>query len=484
METNLPSQKLKQTILFFFSLIIFSITNGFAQDTFDGKYCPGPGAVGDEYATGIVFSEQILASPSSTCQIGTIRAKVDTQNQVLRLGMNIGNSGAALFRLYLDTDNNPLTGLTLDSFGGSLTVAGAEYIIEINSNASTFNLYSGNGSTKTLLPISNGLAALNGSATGCAGGGGSFLEFNIPFGSIDFNICDINNPGLINITKLASVSGNSDNSSRCTDTPLTFGIPLTGSVTPDATVCSGVNSTLLSVSGLANGSTIVKWQSSVSPFSIWTDITNTTTSYTATNITQTTKYRAVFSNTGLCSGSNIATSEATITVSSTPIAAINISTNVPCFGGNNGQATASATGGTANYSFSWNTTPVQNTATASGLTAGTYTVTVTDSKGCTDTESITITQPNAALAASISSQSNVDCYGNSTGSVTVAGANGTAPYTYAIDGTTFGSSGIFNNLAAGAYTVTVKDANGCTTTQAVTITQPNAALAASISSQS
>jgi len=67
--------------------------------------------------------------------------------------------------------------------------------------------------------------------------------------------------------------------------------------------------------------------------------------------------------------------------------------------------------------------------------------------------------------------------------VTVAGSGGTSPYTYAIDGATFGNSGAFSNLAAGSYTVTVKDANGCTTTQPVTITQPAAALSSSISAQ-
>src|SRR5439155_25126473 len=75
---------------------------------------------------------------------------------------------------------------------------------------------------------------------------------------------------------------------------------------------------------------------------------------------------------------------------------------------------------------------------------------------------------------------NVACFGGSTGSVTVAGSGGTSPYSYAIDGVTFGISGTFNNLAAGPYTVTVKDANGCTTTQPVTITQPASALRSSV----
>ncbi|MFL9832394.1 SprB repeat-containing protein, partial [Flavobacterium sp. ST-87] len=415
MKTNLPFQNLKRNTFFVLLLCFINIVNIFAQDIFDGKYCPGPGISGDEYATGIVFSQQLNPSPSSTCEIGTIRAKVDTQNQVLRLGMNIGNGGAALFRLYLDTDNNTITGLTSDTFGGSLSVAGAEYILEINSNANTFNLYSGNGSTKTPLPINNGLAALNGSATGCSSGGGSFLEFNIPFGSIGFNICDPNNPGIINITKLASVSGNSASSSRCIDTPLTFGIPLKGDVGPDATICSGANSPLLTVTGITANSTIVKWQSSISPFTTWIDIANTTTTYTGINLTQTTKFRAVFTNSGLCSGNNIATSQATITVSPPPTASISSQTNVDCFGNNSGSVTVAGANGTTPYTYAIDGATFLPSGTFASLTAGSYTITIKDANGCNTTQDVTITQPNAALTASISSQTNVDCFGNNSG---------------------------------------------------------------------
>src|SRR6476469_9897919 len=110
-------------------------------------------------------------------------------------------------------------------------------------------------------------------------------------------------------------------------------------------------------------------------------------------------------------------------------------------------------------------------------------MTVKDANGCTATQAVTITQPAAALSASITSQTNVLCFGNSTGSVTVAGAGGTGAYTYSKDGITFVASGTFGSLAAGPYTITVKDANGCAATQAVTITQPAAALSASITSQ-
>ncbi|MBX2972919.1 MAG: choice-of-anchor L domain-containing protein, partial [Flavobacteriales bacterium] len=158
-------------------------------------------------------------------------------------------------------------------------------------------------------------------------------------------------------------------------------------------------------------------------------------------------------------------------------------TNVHCFGGNTGAATITANGGTAPYSYAWNTTPAQSASTATGLAAGTWTCTITDARGCTTTQSVTITQPAAALAASISAQTNVSCFGGNTGSATINAAGGTAPYTYSWNTTPVQSSATANTLAAGTWTCTVTDANGCTTTRSVTITQPTAALAASLSAQ-
>src|SRR5205807_575342 len=158
---------------------------------------------------------------------------------------------------------------------------------------------------------------------------------------------------------------------------------------------------------------------------------------------------------------------------------ISSQTNVSCFGNSTGSVTVAASGGTTPYTYAIDSVTFGNIGTFSNLGAGSYTITVKDANGCTTTQGVTITQPASALGSSISSQTNVDCFGNSTGSVTVAGSGGTSPYTYAIDGATFGSSGTFSDLAAGSYTVTVKDANGCTTTQLVAITQPASALTAS-----
>ncbi|WP_191408302.1 T9SS type B sorting domain-containing protein, partial [Flavobacterium bizetiae] len=161
-------------------------------------------------------------------------------------------------------------------------------------------------------------------------------------------------------------------------------------------------------------------------------------------------------------------------------AAIKTDTNVNCKGDATGSATASATGGTGTYSYSWNTSPIQTSATANNLIAGTYIVTVTDAKGCTDTEQITITEPEIALTAAIKTDTNVNCKGDATGSATASATGGTGTYSYSWNTSPIQTSATANNLIAGTYIVTVTDAKGCTDTEQITITEPEIALTAAI----
>jgi hypothetical protein len=108
----IPVESKQINTLFYQSVRNNYSTNGYGQESgTDGNYCPGPGASGDEYATGTFFKQIVNSGGGSTFDINTIFAKVNTQTGVLKIGMKIGNSGSALFRIYLDTDNNPLTGL-------------------------------------------------------------------------------------------------------------------------------------------------------------------------------------------------------------------------------------------------------------------------------------------------------------------------------------------------------------------------------------
>jgi gliding motility-associated-like protein len=164
------------------------------------------------------------------------------------------------------------------------------------------------------------------------------------------------------------------------------------------------------------------------------------------------------------------TATATVTNAGSPTATISASTNISCFGGNNGSATVSASGGTGPYTYAW--APSGGTgATASGLIAGSYTVTVTDANGCTAQATVTLTQPPALTATATNTA--VLCFGGNTGSAAVTAAGGTAPYTYAW-APSGGTGATATGLTAASYTVTVTDANGCTTTASTTITQPPA----------
>ena len=137
--------------------------------------------------------------------------------------------------------------------------------------------------------------------------------------------------------------------------------------------------------------------------------------------------------------------------------------NATCFGGNNGSAMANPIGGTAPFSYQWNTG--QNTQTINNLTAGTYSVTVTDANGCTATGSVNVTQP-PAIAINISSTPSV-CTGNTNGMATASANGGTAPYSYLWN--TGATTTTISNLAPGTYLVTVTDDNNCTQTASTTI---------------
>ncbi len=134
--------------------------------------------------------------------------------------------------------------------------------------------------------------------------------------------------------------------------------------------------------------------------------------------------------------------------------------NVLCNGGTTGSAAATGAGGTGNLTYAWSN--AQSGANATGLTAGNYTVTVTDGNGCTKTASVIITEPSAISVATSSVGST-----GSNGSATATPSGGVSPYTYSWNNALVTAT--INGLAPGTYTVTVTDASGCTKTATVVV---------------
>ena len=154
-----------------------------------------------------------------------------------------------------------------------------------------------------------------------------------------------------------------------------------------------------------------------------------------------------------------------------PTVAVTSTLAVKCFGGNDGAATTTITGGVTPYTIGWNNNPA-TTQNVNNFTAGPHNITVTDDAGCVGTASVIISQPTQLVSA-ITSFSNVTCFGLTNGQATMSVNGGTPGYTYSWTPSAQTSS-VMVNVGANTYTCNVKDGNNCATSQVVTITQPQA----------
>jgi len=155
------------------------------------------------------------------------------------------------------------------------------------------------------------------------------------------------------------------------------------------------------------------------------------------------------------------------------IITINTMPTQPTTGQSNGSITANATpAGT--YTYSINGGPFQSTGVFNNLSAGSYTITAKNAIGCTGTTTISLvdTNPCTGVTITISTTQTSPTSGQSNGSIT-ATASPSGTYTYSINGGVYQSSGVFNNLSAGNYTVTAKNTGGCTGSAVVVLTALN-----------
>jgi hypothetical protein len=146
-------------------------------------------------------------------------------------------------------------------------------------------------------------------------------------------------------------------------------------------------------------------------------------------------------------------------------------TNPSACGVADGAATVTIITGTSPYAYTWSNGQANSSAT--GLAAGSYTVTVTDFIGCTSITTVNVVDANAPTL-SVTASSDVNCLGGSDGSISVTAFNGTAPFSYAwSDGQTTQTA---SGLAAGGYSVTVTDDDGCAAIISDTLSEPATAI--------
>lgn len=144
-------------------------------------------------------------------------------------------------------------------------------------------------------------------------------------------------------------------------------------------------------------------------------------------------------------------------------------TDVDCNGEATGAAAIMVSGGDGSYTYSWNTTPAQTTASATGLAAGIYTATVTDGNGCTKTLDATITEPMAWSVTLTATDESVQ--GANDGSITTSVSGATPPYTFNWNGND--TTADLSDLTPGTYDLIITDSLGCTYTETVSILAGN-----------
>jgi len=340
---------------------------------------------------------------------------------------NITNVSEGTYSLTITDDN----GCTLSQTGINVTQPSA---LSISSTSFTQPLCVGN---------SNGTATVNATGGTSISGNYSYLWNTVP--------AQIGQTA-VNLSATTYTVTVSDDNSCTTTTTITLTQPTVVDVTINSTnpVCFGDN----------NGSATATGTGGIGTFDYsWS---NSQTTQTATNL-----IAAIYTVTA--TDDNGCTSSETVTLTEPDALTTSITAfdNVQCFGGNDGYATVTASGGTPNYDYIWDDIAPTTTASVTGLPFGTYHVTVTDAHNCTQISTATIGQP--ALLTVSSSSVDVLCNGGNTGQGNLGVAGGTNPYTFGWDN---GSTNEDITDIAGTYNVTVTDNNGCTETSDVTINEP------------
>ncbi|MBN4065937.1 gliding motility-associated C-terminal domain-containing protein [Candidatus Amoebophilus asiaticus] len=437
----------------------FGGSDGTAQASASGGTAPytyawssGPA---DSIATGLsAGTHTVTITDSLGC--ADIATVIINQPTVLTLNVTatdatcLGNDGTATVTVTGGTSpytyswsNSGTTDIITGLAPGNYTVTVADNNACDGISSATVNLAGGPSLSITGTNV-DCFGNNNGSADLTATGGTSPYTYSWSDGSTTEDLTNINGG-----TYIVTVT---DNNSCSTLDTITISEPvqLTASISTTDATC-----------GLADGSATASVSGGTTPYQYdWID------GQTTANAT------------GLSSGSYTVTvtDGNTCTVILTgnvndlgaPSVGIFSSTNINCNGDNDGTATATVSGGTLPYTFSWNSVPPQSDSIATGLIGGNYTIQVTDSMGCISNENVTITEPDSMDLIFV--RSDISCNGANDGSAIVSTSGGTNPYTY--NWSNAATTANISGLGPGSYTLTVRDNNNCSTTGNITIIEP------------
>lgn len=431
-----------------------NVFNGLAVGAYTIKVKDAPAACTIDIPVNVVSAGNLATTVASAATACT--------------GVNNGSitissaAGTGPYTFKLDA-NTPVQGTLPFTFtnvpAGNHTVVVTDVPTGCNSGSVSVNVAVGPGVAATTSSAATSCpTATNGTITVDATAGVGPFTYQIDGGSIQTGTNPFVFTGLSAGTHVVVIRDNLGcQLSRQVTVP--SGPSLTATLSPTATTCNGA----------INGSLIVTPSSGTAPFEFSIDggaFVTGASPYTFNGLSAGNHSVVVKDALGCTSNATASVVMAGPQVTSTATA-----TAALCNGGNTGTLTVlQPSVGTAPFEYSLDGTNWQAGNVFNGLTAGTYTVRFREAAGCTGSTSVNVTEPTALTlnAATVP----VVCNGQSNGLVTASAGGGIAPYQFSVDGgTTWQSSNIFN-LSAGSYTVTLKDANNCTTTTAVNVSEP------------
>ncbi len=420
-------------------------------------------------ANGCVETEQLtLNEPPNLSGTANITQIVDcfgASTGEITFTVDPLNPGVPSYLYSTDNGSNYQSSNIFNNLAGNVTYS---IMIEDNNGCQyTSSIYLTEPAQIFYSPV---LSDYNGYEVSCNANSDGEIEFGIPIGGtapLEYSIDNGSNYFPTSFFNLL-IAGSYDliirDANLCTE-PMTvvlnepgiFTIPATTIITPS---CYGDNNGSVTISPANEvGQVTYTLDGTPHPTSIFTGLEG--------DITHPTPYVIIATDDNGCiAQENVSLSEPADFVSST-------NSGLDYCTQSNGTAEINVTsGGTGGYLYAWNTTPIQNSAVANNLAAGTYSVTVTDANLCQFSESVTV---GADQGFTISFSTVEPCLGPNSGSATVF-ATGIAPYTYQwsdANGIIAGAtSATISNIPIGTYSVVVEDATTCQVTGNVDVNVP------------